>query len=244
MLTTPPENRLAIAKGYPYRVPTTSFVYVDGRAEPLEQGLDRNGRIPVIGYGSNRAPEQLARKFAGWPKGTRVPVTLARLADHDVVYGAHFTAYGALPAVLAASGDTEVEVSVTWLTETQLIRMHATEGPSNYRFARLDGIAMEVAGYGRVETAWAYLGRRGALAVDGRPVPLAKVRAANRRSAPRDQEAVLGLARDRLAPDAALDPFILQTVACRITRQHRSERLQTESVAVETGGAAGGGVRR
>lgn len=226
---------LAIAKGYPYRVPRTSFIYVDGRAEPMEQPLDRSGRIPVIGYGSNRAPEQLARKFAGWPKGTRVPVTLAQLADHDVVYGAHFTAYGALPAVLARSPGTSVQVSVTWLTETQLLRMHATEGPSNYRFARLDGLALDVDGYGRVETAWAYLGRRGALADMDLPVPLAAVRAENRRGTPRVQEDVLELARERLAPDAALDPFILQTVACRITRQHRSDRLQSDAIKVETG---------
>ena len=110
------DPRLAIAKTYPYRVPRASFVYVDGRADPLEGPLDRSGRIPVIAYGSNRAPEQLARKFAGWPRGTGRAGDAARLADHDVVYGAHFTAYGALPAVLARSPGTAVEVSVTWLT--------------------------------------------------------------------------------------------------------------------------------
>lgn len=229
------DPRLAIAKTYPYRVPRASFIYVDGRADPLEGPLDRSGRIPVIAYGSNRAPEQLARKFTGWPRGTVVPVTLARLADHDVVYGAHFTAYGALPAVLARSPGTAVEVSVTWLTEAQLTRMHATEGPSNYRFARLGGVALEVDGYGRVETCWGYVGRRGALADQGRSVPLAAVRAENRRGTPLLQDAVLDLARDRLAPDAALDLFILQTIACRITRAHRSERLQADAVAVETG---------
>jgi hypothetical protein len=67
------------------------------------------------------------------------------------------------------------------------------------------------------------------------PVPLAAVRAENRRGTPRVQEDVLDFARERLAPDAALDPFILQTVACRITRQHRSDRLQSDAIRIETG---------
>lgn len=226
------DTRLAIAKGYPYRLPRTSFVYVDGRAEPLDRPLDRAGRIPVIAYGSNRSPEQLARKFAGWPAGTTVPVTRAWLADHDVVYGAHFTAYGALPAVLARSPGTTVEVSVTWLTDRQLARMHATEGPSNYRFARIDGVALEVDGHGRVATCWGYLGRRGAVSAQGRAIPLGAVRAQGRRAAPRLQEDVLDLARARLAPDAALDPFILQTIACAVTRAQRSQRLQADAIAV------------
>ncbi|MEQ8968523.1 MAG: hypothetical protein RID91_22075 [Azospirillaceae bacterium] len=225
-------DRLALAKGYPYRIPTASFVYVDGRAVPYDglDRLDRLGRIPVIGYGSNRSPEQLARKFAGWPEGTVVPVTLARLADHDIVYGAQFTAYGAVPAVLARRPGTAVTVSVTWLTEAQLTRMHATEGAANYRFARLDGIALEAEGVGRVESAFAYLGRRGALAGPDGPIALAAVAAENRAGPAEDQEAVLARARDRLAPDAALDPFILQNVSCPVTRRQRTERLTGDAV--------------
>jgi len=215
---------LALAKGYPYRIPARSYVYADGLAEPY-RGLDRPGRVPVLAYGSNRSPEQLARKFAGWPKGTVVPVTRAVLADHDVVYGAQFTAYGAVPAVLARRPGTAVTLSVTWLTEAQLARMHATEGPSTYVFARLAGVALEVDGVGRVETVHAYLGRRGALAGPDGPIALAAVAAENRAGPAAGQEAALARARDRLAPDAALDPFILQTVACAVTRRHRTERL-------------------
>ncbi len=37
---------------------------------------------------------------------------------------------------------------------------------------------------------------------------------------------MLVLARDRLAPDAALDRFILDTIGCAVTRLQRSLRLR------------------
>src|SRR3546814_1587568 len=54
------------AKGYPYAAPAGSYLYRDGASKPLEGSLDPDlmaGRVPVIAHGSNRAPEQLHRKF-------------------------------------------------------------------------------------------------------------------------------------------------------------------------------------
>ena len=60
-------DRLALAKGYPFPAPAASFLFAEGDHRPLipadaaDQGLFA-GRTPVVAHGSNRSPEQLARK--------------------------------------------------------------------------------------------------------------------------------------------------------------------------------------
>lgn len=217
-------TRLTLAKGYPYAIPRGSYLYRDGRQEALG-GFDPTSRIPVVAFGSNRSPEQLARKYRGWPNGTTIPVTTAWLEQYDVVYSAHFTSYGAMPAMLQPSRGVQVEVAITWLTPQQLIRMHETEGPQNYRFEPLAKALITVDHVGQVRAVFAYLGRRGAFAPDGTAISLAAIPAVGRSGPVLDQTNALGRARDRLAPDADLDPFLLQTIRCRITRSSRNDRL-------------------
>ena len=96
---------IALATGYPYEFPACSYLFADHARHPLPDDLlaELTGRIPVIACGSNRAPEQLARKFQDWPLPLRIPVLCAKLAGFDVVYSAHFTRYGAVPATLHPS---------------------------------------------------------------------------------------------------------------------------------------------
>ncbi len=222
------------AKGYPYRVESRSFRYVDGLAEP-ESRLRHPDRVPVIAFGSNRSPEQLARKYRGWPKGTEIPVTLARLGGHDVVYSAHFARYGAVPAMLFPSRGVTVEVSVVWLTEPQLHRMHQTEGASNYRFIQRDDFDLRGEDGGRIDRAGLYVGLHGALADGGQPMPLAEVSAEGRAVPPVSQVDVQTRARNRLAPDAGLDAFILQNIGCPVTRTERGRRLRRDALAAGEG---------
>ena len=118
--------------------------------------------------------------------------------------------------------------------------MHATEGRPTTRFARLDGVALEVDGYGRVETCWGYVGRRGALADQGRSVPLAAVRAENRRGTPLLQDAVLDLAATawRPMPRSPLHPS-----DDRLLDHPRPPvgAVQVDAVAVETAEPASSG---
>ena len=205
-----------------------------GVAEP-ESRLRHPDRVPVVAFGSNRSAEQLARKYQGWPKGTEIPVTLARLAGHDVVYSAHFARYGAVPAMLFPSARVTVEVSVIWLTEPQLHRMHQTEGASNYRFIMRDGIDLRGEDDVRIDRAGLYVGLHGALANGRHPMPLAEVSAKGREAAPVSQIAAQTAARDRLAPEAALDEFILQNIACPVTRTERGRRLRRDALAAGDG---------
>ncbi len=82
---------------YPYATPDRSYLYRDGDAHELpEDGPDLTGRTPLLSYGANAAPEVLARKLA--------PVAVAaRAGDFDVVYSAHVSPYGAVPATLRAA---------------------------------------------------------------------------------------------------------------------------------------------
>lgn len=218
------------AKAYPYRIERRSFRYVDGATVP-ESRPHHAGRTPVIAFGSNRSAEQLARKYRGWPTGTEIPVTLGRLAGHDVVYSAHFARYGAVPAMLFPAAGVTVEVSVVWLTGPQLARMHQTEGASNYRFALREDLDLRGEDGGRIDRPGLYVGRHGALSEGGRPLPLADIAADGREGAAIDQIRALSLARDRLAPEAVLDDFILQTIACPVTREERGRRLRRDALA-------------
>lgn len=223
-MVTDPTRLLAVAKGYPFDIRREPFLFADGRADPLER-FDPAGRTPVLAIGSNRAPAQLARKFAGLGPGTTIPVTRGRLAGFDVVYSSHFSRYGSVPARLWPAPGVIVEIGVSWLTPAQLQRMHQTEGAAHYRYDALADLDLEDEHAGRLTSVMAYVGLRPPLLREGEPVPLAAIAADGRRGQGLDQPAALAAARDRLAPGADLDSFILQGVACPVTRAQRSDRL-------------------
>ncbi|MBM3561062.1 MAG: hypothetical protein FJX53_14545, partial [Alphaproteobacteria bacterium] len=156
------DPRLRRALGYPYATPTASFTLVGGAAAPFDPAL-RAGRVPVIGYGSNQSPERLRQKYG--TDHAPIPVQRARLADHDVVYSAHLSAYGALPAALRRAPGTAVAVAVTWLDAGQLVVMHASEA-YNYVYAELTGAHLALDDGTVLDRACVYLGKRGHFAPD------------------------------------------------------------------------------
>ncbi|MEQ9347569.1 MAG: hypothetical protein RIG26_14105 [Thalassospira sp.] len=128
---------------YPYAAPDHDFLFKAGACEPVGQGdIARlaHGRMPVLAVGSNRAPVQLSRKFSHQNLSDEILVTHGWMDHHDIVYSAHMTGYGAIPATLAPSPGTKVRVAVTWLTANQLSHMHVTESvPSHYSYQQLHG---------------------------------------------------------------------------------------------------------
>jgi hypothetical protein len=87
-------------------------------------------RTPVIAYGSNATVSALTRKYVA-PTITRpavIPVTRALLNDYDVVWSPHLVYNGVMPATIVRSPGTAVEVWLTWLDDTELQRMHNSEG--------------------------------------------------------------------------------------------------------------------
>ncbi len=229
------ETLLAIAKGYPYEAPSRSFLYRDGKENALpgadagQSPIDewrRQGRVPVLAYGANRSASALARKYAGWPEGTTIPVTQAWLDDHDIVYSAHLSRYGSAPAKVERVEGVTVEVGVIWLTAPQLDRMHETEGKDNYRFESLYRQNLSLQAFdATLDRVFAYVGKRHTLRRTDAPVPIASIKAHGRKHEALDQAAAMAHIRDQLAPGTELDAFILQTIGCPITRRHRTERL-------------------
>jgi hypothetical protein len=222
---------LALAKSYPYDAPGGSYLFADGVACALT-GIGYGDRVPVIAHGSNRAPEQLRRKFgaAAW-----IPVTIGWLADYDVVYSAHITQYGAVASTLQHAPGARVRLSITWLNESQLARMHETEGPTNYTFGRLNDIELrlEAGPGGRCGEAFVYLGRNGCLDLDGGPIGLAATQADGRPNHARHQQEALEMVRDRHRRDMALDAMILEAVREPEWRRALVTEMKARAVAAE-----------
>ncbi len=223
-LPTSEPELLALAKSYPFEAPDQSYLFRDGGAAPLESSPGiYAGRTAVLAHGSNRAPAQLLRKFGA---GAEIPVTRAWLSDYDAVYSSHVTMYGSIAANLQHAPGMQANVFVTWLSESQLVRMHETEiGSENYFYGCLERIDLELeagpaAGLRAVHV---YLSTHGCLADgepgEGRPLGLAAVPARGRAHGAMAQAEVLDEVRARHRAHELLDDFILANVRDKSRRQ-------------------------
>jgi hypothetical protein len=181
------------ALDYPYATPDRSYLYRDGEAQPLpEGGPDLAGRTPLLSYGANAAPEALARKLAPLA-GVELPVMRAELEGFDVVYSAHVSPYGAVPATLIESPGTVAPIFVLHATAGQRALLTASE--PNYDLVEVNGIA-------------AYRSKHGCLTLDGSAVALAAVRSVGRTLPELDQPAILERVCAHLEPQLSLEEFI------------------------------------
>lgn len=225
---------LALAKTYPFPAPPRSYLLRSGTLAPIE-GADFSDRIPLIGHGSNRSPEQLTRKFTlPGEEDWQIPVTFAWLEDYDVVYSAHVTQYGAVASTLVHAPGCRVRIALNWLSERQVLRMHETEG-RNYPFGRLEGVSVEIEGgpAPRFDGPYVYNSRHGALGQDGRPVGLAAVQASGRSHAMMEQEAVQLYVRDRYHAGEELDDYILANIRDAKRRAGLIARMAEHAVAAK-----------
>jgi len=191
-----PERAAAIlrrALEYPYATPDRSYLYRDGEARELPpDGPDLGARTPLLSYGANSAPEALARKLAPLP-GVELPVLRAELEDFDVVYSAHVSPYGAVPATLKESPGTATPVFVIHPTAEQRALLMASE--PNYDLVEVKGIA-------------AFRSKHGCLSVDGSEVALATIRSVGRTLPELDEPAILERVRAHLEPELSIEQFI------------------------------------
>lgn len=219
----------------PARLLDAAAVVVDGGAMRADRLLAARGladvpamadRVPVLAYGSNAAPEQLARKYADFAPGCVIPVEKGLLADFDIVYGPHLSANGYVPAVIEHAPGTVAEVWITWLAPDQLPRMHESENVGEaYWYGRLHDIDLRVGESRRLSAVNAYVGCRGAIGHEGRPIALAPVPARDRRLPEAGQEAMLKLTLDIAGEAVALETFILGTILDGELRRRRSEAM-------------------
>lgn len=219
------------ALAYPYEAPSHSYLFCGGEAVPARIGpREREGRIPVLACGSNRAPAQLNRKFAGVADAA-IAAERVHLADFDSVYAAHISGYGAIAATLQHCPGTRVELFVTWLPEALMARMHATEGRGAfYDYVRLDGIALESESGARFDHAYAYAFRGGCLALGGSPAALAAVPAERRRFKALSEAEAQAAAQAKLGESGPLEGFVLAAVHDQAVRLAREARLCADAI--------------
>jgi hypothetical protein len=193
---------------YPWTRPERSYLLRDGEALLLhelapaerEATLQRHvgPRAPLIAFGSNAAPKNLALKLAHHedPEDREVLVLYGELHDLDVVAAAAVAFYGAMPATLTASPGTSVSAALLLVNAAQLTTL--TWGELPYRIGRLHGAGFTVEEGVEpfdVGSPLAFVSRWGAFAPDGAPAPLAAVAGRDRRSPAWEQRELL----DRVA---------------------------------------------
>ena len=171
------------------------------------------GRTPVLAIGSNQSPHRLAQKF-GDDASHVIPVQRARLKDFDVVYSAHISTYGAVPAMLQVSEGSDVDLAVTWLNDAQLeIMNHSEVRAANYAFALIDKLELSFEGGGTSSSAYAYVSSRGHLRHDGDAVALSAIGCSARRYPQMSTAQALEAVRARVAPEQDADAFVLKLIA-------------------------------
>jgi hypothetical protein len=215
------------AMRYPYAVPAHPFAQLGHRTlSPDEVEIDPGRRAQLLAYGSNGSPEVLARKLA--LSTDPVLVEPAWLHDFDVVYSAHISPYGAVPATLQRSPGTVVRVAVLHLTSEQLKLVSATE--PNYEPTELEGVECELASGARRTELSVYLSRHGCLLVDGAEVALVAVLARGRRFPELSEPQVLERLRQQLCPEESIDAFVLGNVTDPALAQERSAQLPSRAL--------------
>jgi hypothetical protein len=210
------------AMGYPYPAPSRPFVQLGHRTlDPDEVAVDWAERAPLLAYGSNAAPRALAHKLA--LSDDPVLVVPAWLRDFDVVYSAHISPYGAVPATLQRSPGTEARVHVAYVTGEQLALVSATE--PNYEPTVLDAVHCRLEEGETATTLDAYISRHGCLLLEDSEVALAAVPARDRRFAELSEPQVLEKVRASLSPAESIEAFVLGSVTDPALAQSRSALL-------------------
>lgn len=222
-------STLALAREYPYAIPRKSFVYKDSGVSDFDTALCA-GRTPVLAIGSNQSPQRLAQKF-GNDASHMIPVQRATLKNFDVVYSAHITTYGAVPAMLQTSDGSEVQLAVTWLDDAQLeIMNHSEVRAANYAFALLEEIELSFEGGGVAFCAHGYVSSRGHLRHDGDAVALSAIDCGGRRYPAMSTDKMLEMIRERVAPSLDADAFVLRLVADDAYRHQVTMLLAADAV--------------
>jgi hypothetical protein len=217
------------ALGYPYAAPPQPFVQLGHQTlDPAEFEIDREERTAVLAYGSNAAPQVLSRKLA--LSDQPVLVVPARLVDFDVVYSAHISPYGAIPATLQRSAGTEVRVHVIYMTSAQIGVISATE--PNYEPRLLQGIDCRLEDGEELSEVSAYISHHGCLLLAGREVALAAVAASGRTLAAISEPEAMEQVRSLLCPDEDLEAFVLANVTDPNLSQARSAQLPSRPLPV------------
>jgi hypothetical protein len=160
-----------------------------------ENSAPLSSRYAVLAVGSNACPGRLQEKFGGRDKEPIV-VVKGWIADVDSLYTAWLADYGALPATIASSPGTEVEIWATLLTRSQLETMNQSENLGD-DYALVAVATPLCVGTFSIHNVYAYYDRR-LLCLDGELVRVADFEARNAEFRAMSEREVLIAVLDRL----------------------------------------------
>lgn len=171
---------------YPGRLPKRSYVYSENglfvlsEQTPLEDAaatLQRlnstplDDRIPVLAYGSNANPVQIAKKMAGLDADRTVPLLLGEVAELTPVYAGHIATYGAIPATLDLATGEHNRIFLAFFTLPQL-EVTITSEHGNYALCGSRHAQIYLPGLDRPLPFYTFVSHKGVLVLNGEPVPL------------------------------------------------------------------------
>jgi hypothetical protein len=189
------EAAYAVGLAYPWARPVGSYLLRDGEVRPItdvDLAAFTADRHPLVTFGANGAPHRLIERFAGFAEAAdrEVLVLTGHLHDFDVGANIVPVPYGAVPAILFHCPGTAVRAAVLWLTAPQVETLVFAE--LGYRLGRLDHAHFEIDDVDvTIDVVFAFVGRTGALRLDGKPAALAAVPARNRTARAMTQEELL-----------------------------------------------------
>jgi len=214
---------------------TDSIVLIKGKNQKLGEYLyskgiysiqDLSNRTPLLAYGANASFRKLRNDFSNLAENIVIPVIKAHLFDFDIVYSAHFSPYGSIPAALQYSPKTTVDIFITYLTDSQLKHMNKTENLGiNYSLGRLLDIQMVLENNIILNEVLSYFTMHGCLFVNDSHISLSAIAANNRKFPQMDEHEVLKLVRNKLDKNKELDNFILENIYNEEIKKHRIQML-------------------
>ena len=176
---------------YPFERIPGSFVYDpkatagDGfkeleRAE-LNEAIKSNPHW-ILSYGSNSAKSQLIDKFKD--EDEKIYGIDATLEGYDVVFGAHVSRKGYVPATLESSSKTSVPCHILLLTDGQLGILNVSEGIKykTYELEKVKGVIKLKHPFEdkAIEEVKTYFLKNNYLLSNGNPIALSVVQASGR----------------------------------------------------------------
>ena len=224
---------------YPFERIPGSFVYDlkatagDGfkeleRAE-LNEAIKSNPHW-ILSYGSNSAKSQLIDKFKN--EDEKIYGIDATLEGYDVVFGAHVSRKGYVPATLASSSKTSVPCHILLLTDGQLGILNVSEGIKykTYELEKVKGVIklkhpFEDKAIGEVKT---YFLKNNYLSSNGNPIALSVVQASGRIWPDKTEKELLSFLAKR--EGSSLDEFVKELKKNESFRHRIKESLGSLSL--------------
>lgn len=230
-MTTAQERELVeLALAYPFAIPGESFVLRGEGVGHAAAASAAAGEIALLAYGSNASPAVLSRKLGASSRAAPVTVRRARLRRYDVVYSAHFSLYGSIPATLQPSPATEATAAVAFLSARQLELIAATE--PNYDLVELDWASCSLeqppsAAQACRPPLLAFVSRHGSLRLGAVEVAVAEIEARGRSFPAMSQRQVQARVRDMLDPALSLERFVVGSASDPALAATRTRRLSS-----------------